>query len=48
MENMDITEIDIDELPELETEIGIFGSTAQNEVGGQACVHIALIMNTGG
>jgi len=33
--------IDLDQLPELETEVGIAGSARRQEVGGPICVAIA-------
>lgn len=32
--------LEVEELPELETNVGIAGSTKQQEVGGAACVGI--------
>jgi hypothetical protein len=39
--------IDISKLPELSTQVGIYGSTKQREVGGAACtgVLIAIIVS---
>lgn len=37
---MDKVFIEVEELPELETEVGISGSTKQQEVGGGACVGV--------
>jgi hypothetical protein len=33
--------LDVDELPELETEVGISGSCKQQEVGGMVCLGVA-------
>lgn len=35
-------EIDIDELPELETVVAVFGAAEQQEVGGEICTQIAM------
>lgn len=38
---MDKIRITVEELPELETEVGIAGSVTQQEVGGMWCLGIA-------
>ncbi len=40
---MDEQPIDIEDLPELPTEVAAFGSTLQEEVGGAQCVMLYLI-----
>lgn len=39
---MEDASIDIETLPELETGVGVFGSTEQAEVGGDVCSTIAM------
>ena len=38
---MNQVRFDVDELPELATEVAIAGSTKQQEVGGPACLGVA-------
>ena len=38
---MDKIRLDVEELPELETEVAISGSVKQQEVGGIACFMVA-------
>lgn len=38
--------IDIAELPELATSVGIQGSSKQKEVGGSACVAVVVVLFT--
>jgi hypothetical protein len=38
---MNQVRFNVDELPELETEVAIAGSTKQQEVGGPACLGVA-------
>ena len=38
---MDKFRFEVEELPELETEVAIAGSTKQQEVGGPACLGVA-------
>lgn len=38
---MDKLHLDIDALPELETEVALAGSAKQQEVGGMACLGVA-------
>ena len=40
--------IDIDQLPDLETEVLMAGAMTQVEVGGNACVAIGVIISTQG
>ena len=38
---MNQVRFEVDDLPELETEVAIAGSTKQQEVGGPACLGVA-------
>jgi hypothetical protein len=38
---MDKIRVEVEELPELDTEVGISGSVKQQEVGGGVCLTIA-------
>lgn len=40
---MEDRQIDIEELPELETSVAAYGSSVQEEVGGAACIAIMLV-----
>jgi len=40
---MENQQIDIEELPELETSVAAYGSTVQEEVGGAQCIAVLLI-----
>lgn len=37
--------IDIDELPELETRIGVHSASEQREIGGEICVNVAVAIS---
>jgi hypothetical protein len=45
---MDLTIIDIDELPELETAVAAHGSSEQREAGGEICLAVATAISEGG
>ncbi len=40
------SEIDIDSLPELDTNVGMIGAMTQVEVGGQACLETGILIIT--
>jgi hypothetical protein len=42
LEGQDMKKIDIRKLPELNTRVGIHGSSKQKEVGGPLCIAIVL------
>ena len=46
MTDASFRDIDINTLPELETEIGMVGSMTQAEIGGQVCIEIGILIAT--
>ena len=41
----DLPNFDADDLPDLDTVIGVYGAATQREIGGEICINVAVAIS---